>query len=347
MAYTTIDDPFKFFNTVLYTGNGSTQSITGVGFQPDWCWLKNRSATQNHQLFDVVRGATKRIYSSSTAAEDTATDTLTAFDSDGFSVGANGGINGNGNNIVSWNWLAGGSSSSNTAGDINSTVSANTTSGFSIVQYTGNGSTNQTVGHGLGVVPSFIIVKQTNTTRNWPTYTQALGNGVAFLDITDAWAGGSSYQNYWYTSGMTSSTFGISNNDNTNASSGTFIAYCFSAKQGYSKMGTYTGNGSTDGTFLYTGFKPAFVLVKQSSAAGENWFICDNKREGYNGENNRLLPDANSTESTDSPIDILSNGFKARQSGAAVNGSGATYIYMAFAESPFVTSGTKAAGTAR
>ena len=347
MAYTTIDDPFKFFNTVLYTGNGSTQSITGVGFQPDWCWLKNRSATQNHQLFDVVRGATKRIYSSSTAAEDTATDTLTAFDSDGFSVGANGGINGNGNNIVSWNWLAGGSSSSNTAGDINSTVSANTTSGFSIVQYTGNGSTNQTVGHGLGMVPSFIIVKQTNTTRNWPTYTQALGNGVAFLDINDAWAGGSSYQNYWYTSGMTTTTFGISNNDNTNASSGTFIAYCFSAKQGYSKMGTYTGNGSTDGTFLYTGFKPAFVLVKQSSAAGENWFICDNKREGYNGENNRLLPDANSTESTDSPIDILSNGFKARQSGAAVNGSGATYIYMAFAESPFVTSGTKAAGTAR
>ena len=347
MAYTTIDDPFKFFNTVLYTGNGSTQSITGVGFQPDWCWLKNRSATQNHQLFDVVRGATKRIYSSSTAAEDTATDTLTAFDSDGFSVGANGGINGNGNNIVSWNWLAGGSSSSNTAGDINSTVSANTTSGFSIVQYTGNGSTNQTVGHGLGMVPSFIIVKQTNTTRNWPTYTQALGNGVAFLDITDAWAGGSSYQNYWYTSGMTSSTFGISNNDNTNASSGTFIAYVFANVKGYCKVGSYTGNGNADGVFVYTGFKPAFVIFKRTNAA-ENWGLMDNRlRPANNVGNNYIYPDLTNAQDSTSDFDMLSNGFKIRTASNFMNGGGATYLYIAIAENPFVTSGTKAAGTAR
>jgi hypothetical protein len=351
MAYTTIDNPELFFNTVLYTGDGtSSKAITGVGFQPDWVWLKARSSAYSHQLFDVVRGATKLLTSEATDAEQTLSG-VTSFDSDGFTVGADAGSNNNTTTFASWNWLAGGSASSNSDGDITSTVSANTTSGFSVVSYTGNGSTNQTIGHGLGAIPDFIIVKQRNTTRNWPTYTKALGNGVAFLDIGDAWAGGSSYQNYWYTSGMTSSTFGISNNDNTNASSGTFIAYCFSAKQGYSKMGTYTGNGSADGAFLYTGFKPAFFMIKRTTSAGYNWLLYDNKRQvSFNVVDDFLYPDTNDAETTgnaNQSLDFLSNGIKFRGNGASSNGSGIVYLYMAFAESPFVTSGTKAAGTAR
>ena len=351
MAYTTIDNPELFFNTVLYTGDGtSSKAITGVGFQPDWVWLKARSSAYSHQLFDVVRGATKLLTSEATDAEQTLSG-VTSFDSDGFTVGSDAGSNNNTTTFASWNWLAGGSASSNSDGDITSTVSANTTSGFSVVSYTGNGSTNQTIGHGLGAIPDFIIVKQRNTTRNWPTYTKALGNGVAFLDIGDAWAGGSSYQNYWYTSGMTSSTFGISNNDNTNASSGTFIAYCFSAKQGYSKMGTYTGNGSADGAFLYTGFKPAFFMIKRTTSAGYNWLLYDNKRQvSFNVVDDFLYPDTNDAETTgnaNQSLDFLSNGIKFRGNGASSNGSGIVYLYMAFAESPFVTSGTKAAGTAR
>tara|TARA_Y100001937_G_scaffold51496_1_gene71475 strand:+ start:89 stop:1126 length:1038 start_codon:yes stop_codon:yes gene_type:complete len=345
MAYTTIDNPGLFFNTVLYTGNGSTQSITGVGFQPDWVWTTSRNNGYNRGSFDSVRGPQKEITTNGTGAESTLTNGLNSFDSDGFTFnGAS--YNTNAYTFASWNWLAGGSASSNSDGDITSNVSANTTSGFSVVSYTGNGSTNQTIGHGLGAIPDFIIVKQRNTTRNWPTYSKALGNGVAFLDITDAWAGGSSYQNYWYISGMTSSTFGISNNDNTNASSGTFIAYCFSEKKGYSKFGSYTGNGSSDGTFVYTGFKPAFIIFKRSSGTG-NWQLLDNKRLGFNDENHTIYPNSNNTEQDETDADILSNGFKLRNTGTDGNGSGSTYLYMAFAENPFVTTGTKAAGTAR
>ena len=211
MAYTTIDDPFKFFNTKLYTGTDTSQSLTGVGFQPDWTWIKCRSHGNTnfpHILSDAVRGVNKVLKSDTNEAEITnySQGYVSAFDSDGFTVTGQDGVSGIGRTYVAWNWLAGNSASSNSDGDITSTVSANTTSGFSVVSYTGNGSTNQTIGHGLGAIPDFIIVKQRNTTRNWPTYTKALGNGVAFLDITDAWAGGSSYQNYWYTSGMTTTT---------------------------------------------------------------------------------------------------------------------------------------------
>ena len=350
MAYTTIDKPSDYFNTKLYTGNGSSQTITGVGFQPDWLWIKSRGSTGNGRVHDVVRGVDKQLYTSLTNAEYTYSPNtgVTSFDSDGFSLGSDIGQNTNTETYVAWNWLAGGSSSSNSDGDITSTVSANTTSGFSVVSYTGNGSTNQTIGHGLGAIPDFIIVKQRNTTRNWPTYTKALGNGVAFLDITDAWAGGSSYQNYWYVSGMTSSTFGISNNDNTNASSGTFIAYCFSAKQGYSKFGSYTGNGNADGTFVYTGFRPAFVMMKNTQTA-RDWFIWDNERTDGNPNllNKYLRANTNEVEGSNSTtgMDFLSNGFKCRNDFGAVNHA-ETYLYMAFAKSPFVTAGTKAAGTA-
>jgi len=356
MAYSSITKPTDYFNTVTYTGNGSTNAITGVGFQPDWVWLKVRSAGsgQDHTLYDAVRGTTKFIESNTTDAEATGSNYLTAFGTDGFTLGNDQShVNASSDTYVSWNWKAGGGQgSSNTDGTINSTyTSASTTGGFSIVQYTGNGSTNQTVGHGLGAVPDFIIIKQTNTTRNWPTYSKAMGNGVAFLDITDAWNGGSGYTNYWYTSGMTSTTFGISNNDNNNQSGGTFIAYVFSSKTGYSKFGTYTGNGNADGTFIYTGFKPAFFLIKGTSNT-ESWIMWDNKRGNQGSKANpqdlRLLPNGNNVEA-DADIDFLSNGFKLRATGAAWNGSGVNYLYMAFAENPFVAndSGTAVPVVAR
>ena len=354
MAYTTIDNPELFFQTKLYTGTGSSNSITldgsGGNMQPDWVWIKCRDDSHNHQVFDSVRGVHKRMRTDTDGAETESSESLKSFDSNGFTVGTQANVNASAsgdNSFVSWNWLAGGSSSSNSDGDITSTVSANTTSGFSVVSYTGNGSTNQTIGHGLGAIPDFIIVKQRNTTRNWPTYTKALGNGVAFLDITDAWAGGSSYQNYWYVSGMTTSTFGISNNDNTNASSGTFIAYVFANVKGYCKVGSYVGNGNADGAFVYTGFNPAFIIFKRSDAA-ENWALMDNKLRPSNGvDNYYLYPDLNNAQVTTSDFDMLSNGFKTRTASNFINGSGATYLYIAIAENPFVTSGTKAAGTAR
>ena len=339
-----INKPGLHFNTNLYTGNNSNTAHTGIGFQPDFVWLKVRNASGAHYLFDAVRGANKDINSNDDSAEYTATQNLMSFDSDGYTVGTSNSVNTNGETMVGWNWKANGAGSANTDGSITSTVSANTTAGFSIVSYTGNGSTNQTIGHGLGAIPDFIIVKQRNTSRNWPTYTKALGNGVAFLDVTDAWNGGGSYQNYWYVSGMTTSTFGISNNNNTNASSGTFIAYCFAEKKGYSKFGSYTGNGNADGTFVYTGMKPSFILLKMSSGTG-SWNIFDNKRDTFNPTSKRLVPNLSNAEADTSTqaIDFLSNGFKLKSNNTDQNGSGSTYIYMAFAENPIVGSNNVAA----
>ncbi len=339
MAYTTINKSGDYFNTKLYTGTGSENAISGVGFQPDWTWIKNRDTTDWHRLFDAIRGATEELYSNESNAETTQAQSLKSFDTDGFTLGTLAEVNTSSENYASWNWLANGAGSANTDGTINSTAtSANTTAGFSIVKYTGNGSTNQTVGHGLGAEPDFIIIKQTNTTRNWPTYSKAMGNGVAFLDITDAWNGGSGYTNYWYTSGMTSTTFGISNNDNNNQSGGTYIAYVFSSKTGYSKFGKYTGNGNADGTFVYLGFKPAFVLVKNTQQGGDNWFMWDNKRPGYNQTQKYLSPNNSNAEADSSSyaIDTLSNGFKVRASTGAINNNNETMIYMAFAAAPLV-----------
>ena len=356
MAYSNIDKPSKYFDTQLFTGtNTSGRTFTGLNFQPDMIWGKQRdSASYNHFIVDVVRGGTKFIATNSTASEDNKSHgEITSWNSDGTTwadgtnatyprlyYNDNGQLGGAGLRVW-WQWKAGNSSgSSNTSGTITSTVSANTTSGFSIVSYTGNGSTNQTVGHGLGATPDYIIVKARSTTMNWPTYSKTLGNGVAFLDVTDAWSGGAGYTNYWYTTGMTSSTFGISNNINTNTSSATYIAYCFTAIKGFSKFGTYTGNGSSDGTFVYTGFKPAFILVKASSTSG-SWYLQDSVRNNNsNGDYKTLQPNTASTESTIGTwaIDSLSNGFKLRESNAGVNGSGTTYIYMAFASNPFVSS---------
>ena len=336
MAYTTIDNPGSFFNTVLYTGNASGQSITGVGFQPDWLWIKSRSAAYQHSLRDVIRGSTKTLRSNGTNAEQTQSDSVTSFDSDGFTLGADSSsfVNQDGATYVGWNWKAGGSASSNGDGSISSTVSVNTTAGFSIVSYTGTGSA-ATVGHGLGVAPKLIIIKNRSSSESWRVYHNVLGaTKEIYLDLT-ASAGTSSSS--FNDTEPTSSVFSVGTGNGTNKSSENLIAYCFAEKKGYSKFGSYTGNGNDDGTFVYTGFKPAFIIIKPSSKV-EEWTLLDNKRLGFNVDNNYVYPNQNYTEGTNNRLDILSNGFKLRDDTGETNTSGATMIYIAFAESPFVNS---------
>ena len=337
MAYSNIKQPNLYFNTKLYTGTGASNSITGVGFQPDFTWIKQRNTTRFHYLFDSIRGATKKLHSNSTDAESTLSTTLTSFDSDGYTVETDAGVNQSSGTYASWNWLAGGTGVSNTDGSITSTVSANTTSGFSIVTYTGNGSAGATIGHGLGAVPACIILKnRTQVTQSWAVYHHKMDatpqDKLMYLDLTNAVTDSSSP---WNDTAPTSTLITLGGGNITSGNYD-YVAYCFAEKKGFSKFGSYTGNGNADGTFTYLGFKPAFVIIKQTNAAGENWFICDNKRAGYNAENNRLMPNLTAAEQLDSPIDILSNGFKARETGAKVNASGSTYIYMAFAEEPLV-----------
>ena len=345
MAYTDIDKPSDYFNTVLYSGDGGTQSVTGVGFQPDWSWLKCRSTAYHHRLFDVVRGAGKNLRSDTTDAEQTVDEGITAFNSNGFSVkqGSTLEYNASGQTYVSWNWKAGGSASSNSNGSITSSVSANTDAGFSIVSFTGNATAGATIGHGLGSVPSLILTKNRDSAYNWHLWTHAFSsyNDTIQLNTTAAKDTGTLLNN----TAPTSSLITLGNSAVLNASGEKIIAYVFAEKQGYSKFGSYTGNGNADGTFVYTGFKPAMVIYKKSSGA-ENWFIHDNKRQGFNPDNELLFPDLNNAEGTVNRIDLLSNGFKATTSDGGINGSGATYIYMAFAENPFVTS-TGVPATAR
>jgi hypothetical protein len=338
MAYTTIDKPTDYFNTKIYAGNSSTQSLTGIGFQPDWVWIKNRSDSRKHNLYDSVRGATKRLVSNDTVAEDTAGNGLTSFDSDGFTTGSEQDTNHSGNNFVAWNWLAGGTASSNTDGSITSSVSANTTAGFSIGTYTGTGS-NATIGHGLGATPSVIFVKKRNSAGDWNSFHNSLGNtGAMQLDHTGAFYTNSTI---WNDTSPTSSVFTVGTWTYTNASSDTYVFYAFAEKKGFSKFGSYTGNGTSgvdgagDGTFVYTGFKPSMIIIKPSSAV-ENWQILDNKRPGFN-ESDNLAPNNSAAENTGNDfVDLVSNGFKLRS--GTYSASGVSYIYMAFAENPFVTS---------
>jgi hypothetical protein len=334
MAYTDIDFPAEYFNTVTYTGNGTSQSITGIEFAPKFTWIKDRtSAGTAHILFDIIRGATYRLNSNTTNSEFSIAQSLTAFNSDGFSVGSYSEANTSSNSFVSWNWRGSDSSAvSNTDGSITSTVSANTTSGFSIVSFTGTGA-NATVGHGLGVAPKWIIVKSRGV-ENWRVYSSYLGATKAMrLNGTDAADTDSSYWN----GEPTSSVFTVGTNAGTNGSSVNMIAYCFAEVKGYSKFGSYTGNGSADGTFVYTGFSPAFVLMKGTNVNG--WLIIDNKRTAYNSDSKFLYPQASDAEDALSGrFDFTSNGFKLRNTWTAFNSSGQEYIYMAFAENPFVTS---------
>jgi hypothetical protein len=330
-----INKPDTYFNTKLYTGNASTLSVTGVGFQPDWVWIKNRSIVADHKEFDAVRGVTNALITNSTSAEFSQSG-LDSFDSDGFTVGSHVGCNGNGNSLVAWNWLASNTTASNSDGSITSTVSANTTSGFSIVSYTGNG-TSGTIGHGLGSIPQMIIVKnRTDSAHEWKVYHHTLGNNKR-LHLNDTSAVATTTAP-WNATTPTSSVFSVGADGGTNDSGDSMIAYCFAEKKGFSKFGSYTGNGNADGPFVYTGMRPAFVLIKQSSAAGQNWFLTDNKRNEFNAVDKLLYADSSNAEVTSGshPIDFLSNGFKCRGTGAGNNGSGATYIYMAFAENPLV-----------
>jgi hypothetical protein len=333
---TTATQAGKFFNPVLYTGNGGTQSITGVGFQPDMTWIKVRSTTYDHQLVDAVRGSGKVIHSNLTNAEATL-NTVTSFNSDGFTVNGTtyAGTNGNGSTFVAWNWKANGSGSTNTAGSITSTVSANTTSGFSVVTYTGTGA-NATVGHGLGVAPSMVICKaRTGTSVGaWQTYHSALGaTKTVFLNLTDL-----AYTNslYWNNTAPTSSVFSLGGNTDGNGSGYTMVAYCFAEVAGYSKFGSYTGNGSTNGTFVYCGFRPAYVMVKCTNTNGD-WFIVDATRSPYNQTFNELVANSSGAEYTGTDfdsMDMLANGFKLRVTNNSANANGNSYIFMAFASAP-------------
>ena len=337
MAYTNIDDPSAHFQVKTYTGTSGIHDVTLDGnsdMQPDFVWFKNRDVGYVHHLYDSSRGVTKALYSSGTNAEATITNGLTQFHTDGFRVTSAAAVNEN--SIVCWNWKAnGGTTSSNTDGSITSTVQADTDAGFSIITYTGN-ATNSTVGHGLGVQPSVIINKKRGSTASWSVWHSALlGTQLLELNTTGATA---TVPAIWNSTVPTSSVFSIGTDGQTNSNNTTYVTYAFAEKQGYSKFGKYTGNGNADGTFVYTGFKPAFVLVKSSSAT-HNWHILDNKRDPENVVDKYVNPDNDVAEATFTFGDFLSNGFKWRSSsGTSFNENGTSYIYMAFAENPFVTS---------
>jgi len=330
MAFATINKGASYFNTITYTGTGSSLANTGVGFQPDWVWIKGRSGATDHGLYDAVRGVQKDLVSNATSAETTQTTGLTAFGSDGFTVGALAKLNTSAATYVAWNWLGANTTVSNTSGTITSTVSANTTSGFSIVKWASS-SYSDTIGHGLGVAPAMIIAKETSISRVWLVYHKSLGNSY-YLNLNTTGAAGTPNAGRIQVSG--SNTF-ICGTDGTNQ-----IAYCFAEVKGYSKFGSYVGNGSTNGTFIYTGFKPAFVMAKASSVGGYAWAMSDNKRNPFNQANNTLYANASDAEYTSlDQFDLLSNGFKLRS--IYGNTTSDTYIYMAFAENPFVlTDGT-------
>ena len=347
MAYTTIDDPTIYFNTKLYTGNGSTNALTGVGFQPDWVWTKGRGDTYSHMLYDSVRGATKELNSHLTDAETTVTNSLTSFNSDGFTLGSFGESNDNSQSYVAWCWKANGSGSSNTNGTINTTsTSANTTAGFSINTYVGNATSNQTIGHGLGAVPHMIISKNRDNTsthyNDWMIYhhSNATANDKKLkLNTSDA----VSTTNEWGDTDPTSTVYSVhtSGDGATNDGTDKIVSYVFTGIQGFSKFGSYIGNSSSDGSYIYLGFRPAFIMIKRTN--GTQWWIMkDNKRDGVGGGNPNkylLYPNASDAEETNSnAMDFLSNGFKFRESTSGGNNSGGTYIYAAFAESSFVNS---------
>ena len=448
MAYSSVTKPEDHFNTVLYTGNGGSQSITGVGFQPDWLAIKRRNAVSGTQNMDSVRGASKKIAWNESNADETPGNILSSFDTDGFSVGSGAAANNSSDTFVAWNWLAGGTApaityvvkvvsdsgnkyrfddfgtsavtlelqeggtytfdqsdssnsghplrfytasdktggeyttgvtttgtpgssgaqtvitvaasaptlyyqcsshagmggqantnstfgSSNFGGSIQANVSANTTAGFSIVSYTGNLTDGATVGHGFGVAPEMLIIKNRSDTQYWVVYHKDLGGANYHLRLDDT-AANRNDLNMFSSTAPTSSVFELGNKEQVNGSGNNIIAYCFAEKKGYSKFGSYTGNGNADGPFIYTGFKPAWVMVKRTDS--ERWLMTDNKRDTFNTVGHWLAANASDAESDNDRWDFLSNGFKQRATFGNQNASGSSYIYMAFAESPFVNS---------
>ena len=334
------DVPEDYFNTVLYTGNGTGQSITGVGFAPDFAWIKDRSTAYSHRLFDTIRGASKFVQSDNTNAEGSNTETLQSFDSDGFTVGQNSSVNGSSDSVVAWNWLAGNGTSTNTDGTITSTVSANQKAGFSIVTFTADG-TNTTVGTGLSSSSplDMVIIKRRDSTSDWQVGHRFSGQSTNFawhLNLNDTSSLSPNGPFYLGTSSTTAGHYLQLESGSYGISSSTWVAYCFQSVEGYSKFGSYTGNGSTDGPFVYTGFRPAFVLMKDTTST-EQWQMVDSARDTYNVVDSVIHPNLSNAEGTNAVYhrDFLSNGFKVRTSDPSQNGSGRTYIYMAFAEMPF------------
>jgi hypothetical protein len=354
MAYTTIDNPELFFQTKLHSGTGGGGgSLTFDGsenMQPDWVWSKSRTEALNHTMFDSVRGAgsNKELTSNNNSAEGGADSAgfgyISAFNSDGFTWTAGGtnteNFNKSSQTYTHWNWKAGTSftndASSTGIGSVDSTGSINTTAGISIMSWTSTAAAH-TIAHGLSAVPAVIIMKGRHESNSWQVYhhknTSAPETDYLDLSTTDATAD----YTVWNDTAPTSSVMSLGTWSGLD-DGGTMIAYCFAEKQGYSKFGSYTGNGNADGTFVYTGFRVGWLMIKNASTGSTYWTICDSKRDGFNDNNHRLFPNENDAESTSNPWEMYSNGFKMTTTGSYVNSSGDTFIYMAFAESPFVNS---------
>jgi hypothetical protein len=329
-----------FMNATLYTGTGASLTVTngaaGQSFQPDLVWAKNRGSANYNVLTDSVRGVLKTIYSNTTDAEVSGNG-LTAFNSNGFSLdGTNANWNNNTYAFVGWQWKAGGTAVTNTSGTISSQVSANTTSGFSVATYTGTGA-NATIGHGLGVAPQMVIVKTRSLSgENWNCWHTSLGGNTYRILLNTSAVTDTGSPSIWSSGGInpTSTTFTVGTANGTNGSAVTYVAYCWTPIAGYSAFGSYTGNGSTDGPFIYTGFRPRWIMIKATTAVAD-WAIYDTSRSTYNAATVVLAPSSNAVEVSPYPLDILSNGFKIRDTNVTWNGSGNTYIYMVFAENPF------------
>jgi len=344
MAYTTINDPSAQFQAVLWTGDSADdRSITNTGnanLQPDVVWIKNRNSTQNHYLYDSTRGANVQLLPADSAGETTVADRMQAFQTDGFQVGSSSEVNYNSYTYIGWQWKAtAGTTASNGNGSITSTVQANTTAGFSIVKWTGTGSA-ATIGHGLGVTPQMIIVKNLDKSSQWAVYHYKVGN-TKYLALNDADAE-ATYSGYWNDTSPTTTVFSVGSDGDVSGGNGEeVISYCFAPIKGYSKIGNYTGNGNADGPFVYTGFKPA-LIIKKGTGSGD-WHISDNKQNSFNAFDNALRPNVTNGTETGNTLDFLSNGFKIRNTGGSWNSNGSTYIYMAFAQNPFVATNNVAA----
>ena len=339
MAYTTINKSSLHMNSKLYTGTGSSNALTGINFQPDLTWIKKRDGTNYHVLTDAVRGATKQIYSNDTGAEQAVAEGLKSFDSDGFTLGTNGDTNGNGGSYVGWNWKAGTTSGITTDGNTTITpsyYSINQTAGFSIIKYTGNGVEGAKLSHGLGGTLATMVTKKLDTTGDWVCYHKGVATGKNVWWNYTLTETARSPNGYIYSPDATN--IALSTHANVNNNGTEYIAYCWKEVTGYSKFGSYTGNGNADGTFVYTGFKPAWVMRKNiDGGVTESWIIEDNKRNTFNPVNEMLIANGNNAEVANNfDTDFLSNGFKMRTNNDGTNRSSTNYIYMAFAEAPLV-----------
>ena len=337
MAYSTIDDPTLYFNTILYTGNETGRTLTGVGFQPDFTWIKQRNRSDPHILVDSVRGGTKELSVERTSAEHTEAQGLQSFNSDGFVLGTHVDVNRNSTNMVAWSWKGGGCASNNTDGNKTISLSANTTAGFSVGTYAGTGQ-DSTIGHGLGAVPDWLMIKNRSSgSRKWQLWHNGLTGTNKYLaidrsgaELTDSasWDNTAHSNTVWNTYGS-----GEANQNGEN-----FVCYAWTSIQGFSKFGSYTGNGNANGPFIYTGFKPAWIMTKQING-GSSWIVHDNKRDPINTVTEYFTVEENDAAGTlDNSFDLCSNGFKVRTSNGDRNSSGDSFAYWAFAESPLVNS---------